>query len=282
MNENPTPVDDRLSPDQSGRRRSDPYGLELCRPDLGCNSFHAICIFTATGFEFNLTLRLLDRVKVSAQDGSRQGQGRCGANRVTVFQTGIGARQLDGIMEAFHATRPRFDLALVCGLAAGLAPSLRVGDLVFYDRCVLAQDQAREFYVAPEWLRAIHILLGRRETAFVSCTGLTVDRVLISASEKAVLGRRFNAQAADMESFQILEAMQMLSVPTLALRSISDEVDQPLPDFNRAINEHGELQAEGYLAFVLNKPFRTIRLARGARKAARSLQRGLQRILLNC
>jgi hypothetical protein len=114
---------------------------------------------------------------------------------------------------------------------------------------------------------------------FLSCEGLTVGHLLNTAEEKAAIGRRYQAQAADMESFDILAAMETRSVPALVLRSISDGVDQVMPDFERAIDARGRIDPMRSLGVFLSEPGRTLRLARSARLAGRSLETALRRLL---
>lgn len=243
------------------------------------DSPRSICVFTPTTFEFNLILRLLEPREVIAHDGLKRGEGKRGANFVTVLQTQMRARQLDTILNVFQTARLQFDLALVCGFAAALIPALRIGEIVVYERCTSASNPAREIAAAPESLCAASSLIHRSGISYFGCVGLCVDYVLTSPDEKAILGRRFNAQAADMESLQILETMQALFVPTLAIRSVSDEVDQSLPELNQVIDEHGELRASGLWRLCTRSPIQMVRLARGARRAGESLRRVMAHLL---
>ncbi len=239
----------------------------------------SICILTPTRFEFNTAVRILDSAVVSNEKGLRTGRGKYGEANVVIFQIGIKAARLPVILEVLHASRPRIDLALVCGLAAGLTPSLRVGDLVLYDRCNSIRNQALEIHAPSDWLRAIHQLLYPLGSSFVSCSGITVGQLLSTTAEKILLGRQFNVQAADMESFDILEAMRRNLVPALVLRSISDAADQPLPDIHRAIDVEGRLMLKRAIPVLLGEPLRVARLAHGASRARQSLRRALRCLL---
>ena len=58
---------------------------------------------------------------------------------------------------------------------------------------------------------------------------LTVDRVVRLREEKQQLGRQHDALAVDMESFAVAEVCRQRAVDFLAVRSISDAVDEELP-----------------------------------------------------
>lgn len=242
----------------------------------------SFCVLAATPFEFDLVTDLLEALQSLAPSGLKGRQGRYGRNRVTVFQTQIRAKGAGIVFDFLHRTRSCFDLALVCGFAAGLSPAVQVGDVVLYDRCLSAGEEAGECHVDPSWIRVIQRVLNRTGISLARCTGLTIDRVLTTADEKIVLGRRFSAQAADMESYHILRGMQKLAVPALVLRAISDDVTQTVPNLDLAIDEAGGLQISRLLRLFLRRPLPAARLARTSWRAADSLRRAVHSILSSC
>ena len=56
-----------------------------------------------------------------------------------------------------------------------------------------------------------------------------MDRVVRLREEKQQLGRRHDALAVDMEAFAVAEVCQERHVELLAIRAISDAVDDELP-----------------------------------------------------
>ncbi len=58
---------------------------------------------------------------------------------------------------------------------------------------------------------------------------LTFDRVVRLRAEKQQLGRQHDALAVDMESFAVAEVCRERAVDFLAVRAISDAVDDELP-----------------------------------------------------
>lgn len=110
-----------------------------------------------------------------------------------------------------------------CGFAGALNPALRVGTVGF-----ATEDAA---------LRDALLAAGAQPMRFV-----TVDRVVVSAAEKAALRRETGADAAEMESAALETLCRARGVPFAIVRAISDGAEQDLPlDFNRLLRADGGL-----------------------------------------
>jgi adenosylhomocysteine nucleosidase len=145
------------------------------------------------------------------------------ANRsVAIVHGGVGSAGAARAAEALLAGhQPAWVIS--AGLAGGLRPGLRRGHIVMAD--------------------AIHALDGRRltldlkipEQELAGRSGLhvgpllAVDRVIVRASEKRELGQQHGCLAADMESWSVAEVCRLAKVRFLAVRVISDTVDEDLP-----------------------------------------------------
>ena len=109
----------------------------------------------------------------------------------------------------------------------------------------------------------------------------TSGTVVSSASQKLSLGE--TADAVDMESFYVMSEARQHGVPAVAVRAISDPVDQNLPlDFNRAIGEDGEIGWLPALSQIVAAPGRLPQLMRfglESSRAARGLAQFLERYL---
>jgi hypothetical protein len=109
----------------------------------------------------------------------------------------------------------------------------------------------------------------------------TSDTVVSSASQKLCLAE--TADAVDMESFCIMSDALQHGVPAVAVRAISDAVDQDMPlDFNRAIGEDGEIGWLPALSQIVAAPGRLPRVMRfglESSRAARKLAQFLERYL---
>ena len=100
-----------------------------------------------------------------------------------------------------------------------------------------------------------------------------VDRVLIRSSEKSELGAK--ADAVEMESGDIMLEAVAFGARVIAIRAISDAVEEDLPlDFNRVTSESGEVKVTKILAQAaahLGSIPKLIRFGWQSRKAAEKL-----------
>jgi adenosylhomocysteine nucleosidase len=113
---------------------------------------------------------------------------------------------------------------LSCGFAGGLSPKLARHDLVMVDRLADVEGNRLdlELQVDREWLaRTPGVHVGRL---------LTADRVVRLPDEKRSLGQKYEAVAVDMETFAAAEACRRRKTRFMAIRIISDAVDDELPE----------------------------------------------------
>lgn len=165
-----------------------------------------------------------------------------------------------------------FDLVISSGLAGGLRPEFRPGD-VLVGRSVRRPDDGREFVAPAEWLDRAK-KLGAREAVFV-----TAPRVAGTMEEKRELG--MHGDAVEMESFAVIEQANGRGVPAMAIRAVSDPLEAALPiDFNRVFDVGGRLRPERLAREVFRRPAAgpgLIRLARDSRRASAALAQFLVR-----
>jgi nucleoside phosphorylase len=108
---------------------------------------------------------------------------------------------------------------------------------------------------------------------------LTVDRIVIDAREKLSFGDASGAAAVDMETFDIWSACANAGLPFAALRTVSDEAGCDLPDFNRAHDATGRVDAARMAAAMLARPVAATRFLANLRPVMRSFRRGLKAVL---
>ena len=191
---------------------------------------------------------------------------------IYVVLTGVGVRN-NASLSKLLAERP--DICVVSGLAGSLKSDYGVGAVVVAE--TIKHDNAEKVMTSDDSLLELAVHCGAtRVDSF-----LTADAVVTSASDKLRLGG--TADAVEMESFHLMAEARRYGVPAVAVRAISDGVDQDLPlDFNRTINEDGRFAWLPALSQVLSAPARLLPLVRfgfETSKAARSLAHFLDRYL---
>jgi adenosylhomocysteine nucleosidase len=183
-----------------------------------------------------------------------------------IFLTGVGGRRAWA-----EATKViwdgNVDVCISSGLAGALKQKHRPGD-------VLA---AKEVH-ATNWDKVIPSDRALLEIA-TSCGARvadafrSVDRVLVRSSEKVELGA--NADAVEMESGDIMLEAVAFGAKVIAIRGISDAVEEDLPvDFNRVMSESGDVSLTKILSQAAAHPASIpalIRFGRQSRNAAEKL-----------
>jgi adenosylhomocysteine nucleosidase len=125
--------------------------------------------------------------------------------------------------------RPKWVIS--AGFAGGLQQKLNRGDIVLADGVVgeHGERMSIDLHLPPDegqTVRGLHV--GRL---------LTVDRIIHKSAEKWTLGKKFSAVAVDMESLAVAKVCQQEKQRFLAIRAITDTVDDELPrDVERLLN----------------------------------------------
>jgi adenosylhomocysteine nucleosidase len=190
-----------------------------------------------------------------------------------VILTGIGPKPAENtVSRVLRAETDSVRCCISSGLAGGLRSEYQVGQ-VLVARTVGSQDarsgDSRAFVNSSDALLSFA----------AECGALVVDRffssvrVIGTTAEKKHLGDF--ADAVEMESFGVLEAANANGVPAVAIRAISDTVEQELPlDMNEIITDEGQLSIPRVLGQVARHPGAVpslMRLGKCSKRAARAL-----------
>lgn len=164
---------------------------------------------------------------------------------VRVLLTGIGwecARRT-----ANPAMEDLFDACISSGLAGGLKPEYRIGDILAFGNVGEVQGEG----VLSSSIRLFEEAC--RNGAKGAQKLMTSKRLIVTAEEKRRLG--VFGDAVDMESFRVMAAAQGRGIPALALRAISDTVDEDLPmDFSEHVSEAGQIATGRILGKLVWSP----------------------------
>jgi adenosylhomocysteine nucleosidase len=157
------------------------------------------------------------------------------------------------------------------GLAGGLDPALRAGNVVLPDE-VISREGAR-CTTTPEWREQL-----RREVQKACWVAggklLTCLGPIDAPADKAAAFRDTGAVAVDMESLAVAQVAEQHGLPFIAVRVIVDTAADGLPPSVVAASGSGALNIRRLIAGLALKPRDVIgllRLARRYRAAIRSL-----------
>ncbi|MEP1443297.1 MAG: hypothetical protein ABJK39_09840 [Hyphomicrobiales bacterium] len=145
------------------------------------------------------------------------------------------------------------DKLLSFGIAGGLTPKLRVGDVVFSNHVVTPLDES--YGKRPASKKVEGLAMGASKPLLMSVCG--VDDIIFQPTEKAKLHQLTRAAIADMESHGVARAANAAGIPFFVLRSVSDAVSDHLPEFvANGVNEDGTPNLKPILMALLKNPFR--------------------------
>ncbi|MGK7942481.1 MAG: purine phosphorylase [Crocosphaera sp.] len=159
---------------------------------------------------------------------------------------------------------------ILMGLGGSLSPNYSVGDVILYRDCALMDDSQEEWASCNQFLNQwVFEQLGNR--CFWG-RGITSDRIICSAQEKLLLGKKYQADVVDMEGMALLKWSQQWNIPVAMIRVISDGCQQDLPDLSKAFNSDGSLQPFIITRQMLKNPSNSIHLIRSSLKSLRVLK----------
>jgi hopanoid-associated phosphorylase len=138
------------------------------------------------------------------------------------------------------------------GVAGGLDPSLRSGDIVVATE-VMAGDKSWLAGLSLTEQQIASIALGRRRVVRGGLAG--VEEVVVGQACKAALRSVTGAAAVDMESHIAAAYAAENDLPFAALRVISDPASRALPALARAaIKPNGDIDLRKVLTGIVRNP----------------------------
>jgi hopanoid-associated phosphorylase len=160
------------------------------------------------------------------------------------------------------------------GLAGGLAPGLRAGDLLLPE--IVSSAGSGSWPVDPIWRERVHARLAALEPKAGAVVGS--ERVVATASDKRALLEAVGALAVDMESHAVAAVANEAGIPFLVLRALVDPADQVVPQVAReALRPDGGIRIRATFGGLLRQPgdlMALFLLARQSALALAALRRG--------
>ena len=159
------------------------------------------------------------------------------------------------------------------GIAGGLDPTLRPGDLVLPD-AVISGD-GRALTANPALRDALAAAIGATDT--VTTGSLYGSPAVVAGyAEKTDLHRRLGCVAVDMESHAVAEAATAVGLPFIVVRVVADHAARPFPRaIQGSLTDDGQQRGGLVAARLLRRPWEipaVIGLGRDYRAAMRVLR----------
>ena len=176
---------------------------------------------------------------------------------------GIGAESARRAAEAVIAKYSP-ELLISAGVAGSLVSDLKVGAAIFPAIVIDSQDGSRH-ETAIQNSPVGNTAVGR--------TILITYPEVASAVQKQQLAKSYGAHAVDMEAAAVARAAQKHSLPFIAVKAISDDVNFEFPEMSRLIRA-GQFDTARFVVHIAIRPWlwlRVFRLARNTKIASENL-----------
>lgn len=187
-----------------------------------------VAIVAALRAELRPLERALGGRRVSSRSAAQRFlEGELDGRRALLTATGVGARAAAAgarrTLERLEGLGWKDARVAIVGVAGGLSPSARLGEVLVFERCVrFEEDPPRSRRLE---LRTVE---GSRQPSQL----LTLDRIVVDPADKKALWQRLGepeVAAVDMETFHAAELFAAAGREVLAVRAISDGPGDALP-----------------------------------------------------
>jgi hopanoid-associated phosphorylase len=156
------------------------------------------------------------------------------------------------------------------GLAGGLVPQLRPGDLLLPE--AVRSAGLASWSVDANWRERVHARLAAGGLEPETGTLVGSERIVATASDKRALSEATGARAVDMESHAVAAVATAAGLPFLVVRALADPHDQVIPQIAReALRPDGRIRIQATLGGLIRQPGELMALLRLARQSARGL-----------
>lgn len=186
-----------------------------------------VAVIAALDMELGGLLDSLSGVVTTQAATFKTHQGVWRNRGLLLVESGMGRVRAAKAAEAvIQAHRPSWVIST--GFAGGLSPDVTRLQIVVGNSVANVDGQrlAIDVKLEADPRRGLHV--GRQ---------LTVDRIVRTPAEKRALAEQYGALAVDMETFAVAEVCRAAKTKFVAVRVISDSVDDELPaDLERLIN----------------------------------------------
>ena len=228
--------------------------------------------------------------EVFAWQRCRMYKGKYEKRDVLLLQTGIG-RESAEIATKFILEHYPITTLLSLGFAGALTKKSKVGDIIICSTLHCANGltqrgpKSGETYSSDASLVSLasHALEGTA-LRFSRGSSVTVTQLVSSPEAKRALGEAFGADIVEMESYWIARIAADRQVPFIAVRAISDSMQDSLLPFDQILTLNGEWQWKKAIPYFTSRPHHLTKLFTlysNAQQARKSLTTVVNRLMVN-
>jgi 5'-methylthioadenosine/S-adenosylhomocysteine nucleosidase len=192
-------------------------------------------------------------------------QGSYKSKNVVLVQTGMGKNRVEEVTKFVLNYYPVTAL-ISLGFAGALTERLKIGDIVLCAtlRCaeksetIASQSNRKDLDSYASLIsRAIQNVQGTT-ARFYQGSSVTVAKPVSGLKAKLALGKAFDADVVEMESYWIAQIASARQIPFFAIRTISDTVQDTLP--TEFLDSNGVVRWKSAIPFFIIHPGNFIKL----------------------
>ncbi len=174
-----------------------------------------------------------------------------------VVRTGVGMKNARNAVEnVCRIHQPR--LVISAGFAGALDVSLSKYALFFPSEFISETFSTNNMEKLTLYTKLTQTVFSRELQKECHFGGrlLTVGKIIAETQEKKRLGASYQAQAVEMETYAVAEFCKEVSLPFLAIRAISDSVEEELPkDMQKLVEQKTTVSRIGVaFGMILQRP----------------------------
>jgi adenosylhomocysteine nucleosidase len=216
-----------------------------------------LAIFVATRAEMKPLCRALRATYRASRRSDPIARVWLDGRELLLARTGMGPANAEATARRLFE-EGSFAAALALGVAAGLTPPLRTGDLIVGNQVILHRrdGSAPESFTCDSGLQESALQAIRRTSDRYHLGPIaTVNQIALTAEEKRRLAAESGAMAVDMESGAIASVASDRAIPFLAIRVILDPVDENLEvAFDQFLDARGEPRPLPLIRYIITHP----------------------------
>jgi adenosylhomocysteine nucleosidase len=211
-------------------------------------------------------------------------RGEYNGKEVMLVITGMGRERAEMAAQMVLQSN-QVKLLVSLGFAGALNPGLAGGDIILCSG-IHCQDGNKTASPIPGSDNGIYRLLCRalesESMNFRTGEVVSVMQPMQTAEERAVLRNKCNAEIVDMESYWIASIAAQRQVPFLALRAVSDTMEDSFPPIEQIVDIEGNLLPGKAAVHFISHPWHLTMLYglyRNSVKAGKNLNEVIKRLV---
>ncbi len=238
-----------------------------------------IALLGAFGQEIVDVRRQMVIEEVVAERGCKLYRGKFENRDALVVKTGMGKERAESATKIMLERYP-VSAIISLGFAGALAPELSIGDVVVCSTLHCAHKSEHKWVSDGLCASDTHLLSlvseDLEDIAAGCCLGSSVSVLELEASTKQLpgLAETLNVHIVEMESYWIASIASDRQIPFIAIRSISDTMQDSVQPFDQILTSDGRLLwKKAVLCFITHPQYliNTFTLYRNVRIARKSL-----------